>query len=148
MQSHGSDVDIDAWDWDHCDFESEDYLDNKFFNIHDVYTHNSDTSAFLEQHNEAVNDSVEGYLLDAQNYDEITKNCTSPLFECLVQNVCNLDDLHAGPKAEKTYKATQTAIRSFNFFWLNHSFDPQKESELYAVRSKYGHMWDGFQALC
>ena len=29
-----------------------------------------------------------------------------------------------------------------------HSFDPQKESELYAVRSKYGHMWDGFQALC
>ena len=45
----GLDVDIDAWDWDHCDFESEDYQDDEFFNIHDVYTHNSDTSAFLEQ---------------------------------------------------------------------------------------------------
>ena len=43
------DVDIDAWDWDHCDFESEDHHNDDFFNIHDVYTHNSDTSAFLEQ---------------------------------------------------------------------------------------------------
>ena len=31
---------------------------------------------------------------------------------------------------------------------MNHLVDQQKEPELYAIRAKYGHMWDGFQALC
>jgi hypothetical protein len=84
--------------------------DDEFYNIEHVFKQYSDSRAFLEQYNEAVNDSVEEYLLDAANYDDLTRNCTSPLFECLVRNICNLDDLQAGPKAEKTYK--QHILRS------------------------------------
>ena len=61
-----------------------------------------------------------------------------------------MDDLKAGSKAEKSYDASRTAIRSFNFWWQNHDFEKNKnvETSLYAVQTKYADMLDGFQALC
>ena len=131
------------------DFELDNLLEDECFAVEHLQQSFQQTpQAFLQHYHDTVNESVEDFILEAHNYDELTKKCTSPLFDCLVQKACNLDDLKGGPKAEKTYTATQTAIRSFNFFWMNHLFDQQKEPELYAIRAKYGHMWDGFQALC
>ena len=116
------------------DFELDNLLEDECFAVEHLQQSFQQTpQAFLQHYHDTVNESVEDFILEAHNYDELTKNCTSPLFDCLVQKACNLDDLKGGPKAEKTYTATQTAIRSFNFFWMNHLFDQQKEPELYAI---------------
>ena len=104
------------------------------------------TEAFLHNYNETVNHSIE-YEINDDAYTQLTRNCTSPLYESLVENATTLDDLDVGDKADGTYAATYTAIKSFNFWWMNHTFLPQN-TQLYAVKFKYGDMVDGFQALC
>ena len=71
--------------------------------------------SFLREYHSAVNESVEIFL-GSEQYDKLTANCSSPLYECLVQKSTKLDDLNIGSKADKTYTTTYTAIRSFNFF--------------------------------
>ena len=60
---------------------------------------------FLLNYNNAVNSSVEDhvttareYSIDGERFDDLTKRCSSPLFECIVASECNLDDLKAGSK--------------------------------------------------
>ena len=106
-----------------------------------------DDEQILREYHSAVNESVEIFL-GSEQYDKLTANCSSPLYECLVQKSTKLDDLNIGSKADKTYTTTYTAIRSFNFFWLNHPFNSVTEPTLYSLRYKFGDMLDGFQALC
>ena len=105
---------------------------------------NADT--FRNDYNEAVNESIE-YELDDNMYDALTKDCCSPLYERLVEQLTTLDDLDVGDQSENTYKTTYTAIRSFNFWWMNHEFLRQNQT-LYAIKFKYGDYLDGFQVLC
>ena len=130
------------------DTEQEEPIDDEFVSVnqlHDIFA--GEDVQFLQDYHSAVNDSVE-ILLGPEQYDNLTANCSSPLYECLVKKSTTLDDLNVGCKADKTYTTTYTAIRSFNFFWLNHSFNERTEPALYAIRYKYGDMLDGFQALC
>ena len=130
------------------DTEQEESIDDEFVSVNqftDIFA--GEDAQFIQDYHSAVNESVE-ILLCPEQYDNLTANCSSPLYECLVQKSTTLDDLNVGCKADKTYTTTYTAIRSFNFFWLNHSFNEVTEPALYAIRYKYGDMLDGFQALC
>ena len=48
--------------------------------------------SFLHSYNQTVNESVE-YDLDENMCDRLTKQCCSPLYERLVQQLTTLDDL-------------------------------------------------------
>ena len=111
-------------------------------------TFNGAPDMFRTNYHNTVNESVEEYVLDAQLYDSMTADCSSALYECLVNKRCQLDDLDVGSKAEKTYSTTYTASTSFNFFWMHHNFCPEKEPGLCNLREKFGDMNDGFAALC
>ena len=70
----------------------------------------------------AVNGSIED-MLSSQQYKHYVDNNDSPLLEQLLNNVGKLDSLDAKPCADSTYDGIFTAVRSFNFFWNNRSFD-------------------------
>jgi hypothetical protein len=72
----------------------------------------------------------------------------SRLLKAMIQKECSLDDLKVKPKAEKTYKGTFTAVRSFNRFWATHPFNPLTEDLVCQLRDKYSTADDGFHALC
>jgi hypothetical protein len=100
----------------------------------------------LNDYNDAVNESIEMQLTPAE-YRQLSQSCSSKLWENLLQQTTKLDDLEVGSSFAGTNKLTYTAIRSFNYWWQNHTFTPQ-HSLLYSVRDKFSHMVDGFQALC
>ena len=47
-------------------------------------TFNGAPDMFLTNYHNTVNESVEAYVLDAQLYDTMTADCSSALYECLV----------------------------------------------------------------
>ena len=151
MQESGDEYDVasnDPWSQNEVEEEIDVGLEEDFVPPIERNIYVGTQEQFLFDYNDTVNRSVEEYLLEAQNYDDLTKDCNSPLFEFLVEKVCSLDDLKVGPKADKTYDSSRTAIRSFNFWWKSHNFNIELEPTLYNIRAKYGDMLDGFQALC
>ena len=98
------------------DTEQEESIDDEFVSVNqftDIFA--GEDAQFIQDYHSAVNESVE-ILLCPEQYDNLTANCSSPLYECLVQKSTTLDDLNVGCKADKTYTTTYKAIRSFNFF--------------------------------
>ena len=151
MQESGDKYDVasnDPWSQNEVEEEIDVGLEEDFVPPIERNIYVGTQEQFLFDYNDTVNRSVEEYLLEAQNYDDLTKDCNSPLFEFLVEKVCSLDDLKVGPKADKTYDSSRTAIRSFNFWWKSHNFNLELEPTLYKSRAKYGDMLEGFQALC
>jgi hypothetical protein len=102
---------------------------------------------FLNEYTEAVNENME-YCIEPHQYHKLTKDCTSPLLHSLILAETKLDDLDVGEKADGTYDSTETAVRSFNFWWHNHAFCVKTEPSIYKLRFQYGQMLDGSQALC
>lgn len=102
----------------------------------------------LHQYHNVVDQSVVDILVEGSDFDSLTQQCSSPLYELLVDAGTKLDDLNVGAKSDKTYTTTYTAIRSFNFFWLHHNFSQATEPSLHAIKHKFGDMVDGFQAIC
>jgi len=150
MQESGDEYDVasnDPWSQNEVEEEIDVGLEEDFVPPIERNIYVGTQEQFLFDYNDTVNRSVEEYLLEAQNYDDLTKDCNSPLFEFLVEKVCSLDDLKVGLKADKTYDSSRTAIRSFNFWWKSHNFNIELEPTLYNIRAKYGDMLDGFLVL-
>ena len=124
--------------------ENFDDLFNSF-----AQTQQSQLSAcqYLTQYSRAVNENME-FNLEPGQFDMLTNKCCSPLFEALIQSEVKLGSLQCGEKSDNTYDSTYTAVKSFNFWWMHHTFDVQTDPELYHLRFSLGDMVDGFQALC
>ena len=97
--------------------------------------HEQEMLQFINMYNNDEFDSEKREVTE-EEFKIITSNRQSLLFEQLVKLETKLDDPDVG------------SIRSFNFWWKNHSFNAQKEPGLYALKLKLGHLEDGFEALC
>jgi hypothetical protein len=65
-----------------------------------------------------------------------------------MQSETRLGSIECGEKADNTYASTYRAVKSFNFWWMNHTFNMHRDPQLYKLRFAYADMVDGFQALC
>ena len=66
------------------DMEQEESINNEFMSVNqftDIFAR-ADAQLIQEYHS-AINDSIE-ILLGPEQYDNLTANCLSPLYECLV----------------------------------------------------------------
>jgi hypothetical protein len=104
-------------------------------------------SEYLTQYAQVVNDNIECNLEPGQ-FDFLTNKCGSPLFKALIESETKIGSIECGEKSDHTYANTYRAVKSFNFWWMNHQFDLQKDPEVYKLRLSFADMVDGFQALC